>query len=81
MHPYDIISLIKKAGKTQTEIAGNLGVPVSTVNSVIHGRCKSLIVAEHIAKITKKSTDKLWPGRYSYEPRKRTRPTPLPIAA
>lgn len=73
MNPHDIISSLKKMGKTQTGIANDLGITPCVVSHAIHGRITSYRVAIHIAGLLKKSVDELWPGKYVFRPRKRVR--------
>lgn len=64
MHSADIKAALKKAGKTQTAIAAELGITVVTVHLVIEGRVRSERVAKRISKITGLSIDEMWPGKY-----------------
>jgi lambda repressor-like predicted transcriptional regulator len=64
MHPEDIKAELRKAGSSQTRIARTLKVSHTTVAHVIHGRTKSRRIALEIARVTGKSLDDLWPGRY-----------------
>lgn len=64
MHPADIQAALKKAGKSQADIARELRVTPATVSEVIHGLTTSRRIANHISKITGLSLSKLWPGRY-----------------
>lgn len=65
MHPADINAALIKAGSNQARIAEALSVSNNAVSIVIHGRMKSLRIANAIATTTGISINKLWPGRYS----------------
>lgn len=65
MHPADIKSAIEKAGSSQSAIARALGRSDVAVNHVIYGRSSSRAIAGHIAALTGKTLDELWPGRYA----------------
>lgn len=85
MHPADIKSLIEKSGSSQAAIARSVERSDVAVNHVIYGRSSSRLIAEHIATLTGKSLDELWPGRYTNvstavnnltsRPKSRRRPT------
>lgn len=64
MHPQLIRAAIKMAGSNQSKIARKLRLHRSTVAQVIDGTSTSRRVAEHIAEITGKTLDELWPGKY-----------------
>jgi putative transcriptional regulator len=64
MHPELIKAHIKMAGSSASKIARKLGLHRSTVTQVIEGTGKSRRVADEIAKVTGKSLDELWPGKY-----------------
>ncbi len=77
MDALDISVSLRRKGYTQTAAAKLLGVPPATVNGVIHGDTKSRRTAEFIAAIIGHSVETLWPGKYNYKPRTRSR-VPLP---
>jgi len=71
MHPADIRAALNKSGKSQTQLAEELGVSDNAISLVIHGRSKSFRIARAISKITGLSVHILWPGRYT--PRRQMR--------
>lgn len=64
MHPADIVALLRRCGKTQLELAEDLGVSHVTVSGVINSRGRSRRVAERIAEVTGTPVEVLWPGVY-----------------
>lgn len=44
-----------RLGKTQAQIARELGIHIASVNGVIHGRCKSKRVTDYIEELVKKA--------------------------
>lgn len=46
------------------EIARKFGVTRSAVHQVIHGKTKSLRLANEIARVIKKPVNSIWPGVY-----------------
>lgn len=73
MDALDITYELRKRGKTQAQIAAELDVSHATVNNTIHNRTTSFAVAEHIANLLGKSVEALFPDRYKFKPRQRTK--------
>lgn len=69
MDAVDINYALRKCGKTQVQIAADLGVAHATVNNTIHNRITCFAVASHIAKLLGQSVETLFPGRYQFKPR------------
>ena len=74
MRAMDIQYALKKAGKSQAEIARQCGVAKSSVGKVVSGKTTSLRIAMAIATATGLSLDTLWPGKYPTAPD--SEPTP-----
>ncbi len=73
MDALDITYELRKRGKTQAQIAADLDVSHATVNNTIHNRTTSFVVAKHIATLLGKSVEALFPDRYKFKPRQRTK--------
>jgi len=71
MDYFEINCRLRRVGKTQAQIARDLGISAATVNNVIHGRVSSFSVAHHIAKLIGCEINALWPDQYIFKPRKR----------
>ena len=69
MDALDINYRLKRLGKTQTEIARDLGVRQGVVSNVIHDRATAHGVATYIAELLGMRVDELWPARYCFKPR------------
>jgi lambda repressor-like predicted transcriptional regulator len=69
MDPLDITYRLKRLGKTQSQIARELGVRQGVVSNVIHNRATAYSIASHIAKLLKCEVEELWPDRYCFRPR------------
>lgn len=69
MDAIEINYRLRRLGKTQTDIARELGVKGGVVSNVIHGRITAHAVAQHIAGLLGHSVQELWPGRYVFKPR------------
>ncbi|WP_081769004.1 helix-turn-helix domain-containing protein [Herbaspirillum sp. RV1423] len=61
MHPEDIKASIRKAGKSITIAAKDLGITPSTVSLVVSGRGKSMRVQTYISDLLGKSVAEIWP--------------------
>ncbi|MFE1574410.1 helix-turn-helix domain-containing protein [Comamonas odontotermitis] len=80
MDAIDISYRLKRLGKTQTQIARDLGVRQGVVSNVIHDRATAYRVASHIASLLGMRVEELWPDRYCFKPRmpmRRARPVQL----
>ena len=64
---------LRRLGKTQADIARDLGVSGGVVNGVIHDRTTAHAVASHIAGLLGCTVQQLWPERYVFKPRGRTK--------
>ena len=69
MDALDISYRLKRLGKTQTQIARDLGVRQGVVSNVIHDRVTAHGVATYIAELLGMRVDELWPARYCFKPR------------
>lgn len=69
MDAIEINYRLRRLGKTQTEIARELGVQGGVVSNVIHGRITAHAVAQHIAVLLGQTVQDLWPDRYVFKPR------------
>lgn len=74
MHHEDIKAALRKKGVSSADLARHLGLSQMTISHVIHGRSKSVRVANAIAQITGHSLHVLWPSRYE-------KPTKTNVAA
>ena len=70
MDPIDIAYRLKKLGKTQNQIANELGIRQGVVSNVIHDRVTAHKVASYIAELLGMQIEELWPDRYCFKPRK-----------
>lgn len=77
MDALDISYRLKRLGKTQSEIARDLGVRQGVVSNVIHDRATAHGVASYIAELLGMRVEELWPDRYCFKPRAPTRRTRL----
>lgn len=75
MDALDISYRLKRLGKTQSEIARDLGVRQGVVSNVIHDRATAHGVASYIAGLLGMPVEELWPDRYCFKPRAPTRRT------
>lgn len=71
MDAVEINYRLRRLGKTQTQIAREVGVSGGVVSNVIHGRISAYAVAQHIAGLLGLRIDELWPERYIFKPRQR----------
>lgn len=71
MDAIEINYRLRRAGKTQAQIAEEVGVSGGVVSNVIHGRVTAHAVAALIADYLGLGVDEIWPGRYVYKPRNR----------
>ncbi len=69
MDPIEIAYRLRRLGKTQAQIARDLGVSGAVVNNVIHGRITAYPVARCIAGLLGCGVEELWPSRYVFKPR------------
>lgn len=69
MDALDINYRLKRLGKTQAQIARELGVRQGVVNNVIHDRVTAHGVANYIAELLDMPIEALWPERYRFKPR------------
>jgi len=71
MEPIEISYRLRCLGKSQTQIARELQVSSGVVGNVIHGRITAHAVASYIAQLLGCTIDDLWPGQYTFKPRRR----------
>ena len=69
MDALDISYRLKRLGKTQVQIARDLGIRQGVVSNVIHDRVTAHGVATYIAELLGMRVDELWPTRYCFKPR------------
>lgn len=69
MDAIEINYQLRRLGKTQTDIARELGVKSGVVSNVIHGRISAYAVAQHIAALLGHTAQEIWPDRYVFKPR------------
>lgn len=69
MDALDISYHLRRLGKTQSQIARELGVRQGVVNNVIHDRSTAHGVAAYIAQLLECRVEDLWPERYRFKPR------------
>lgn len=69
MDTVEIIYRLRRLGKSQAQIARDLGISGAVVNNVIHGRITAFAVASHIASLLGSTVEEMWPGRYTFKPR------------
>lgn len=69
MDAIDISYQLRRIGKSQAQIARDLGVSQSVVGNVINNRITSHGVATYIAGLLESKVEDLWPGRYAFKPR------------
>lgn len=72
MDANNIIYLLRCIGKSQAQLARDLGISGGVVNNVIHNRITSHAVATYIAELLGSNVKELWPQRYIFKPRGRT---------
>lgn len=85
MDAIEINYRLRRLGKTQTDIARELGVQGGVVSNVIHGRITAHAIAQHIALLLGQTVQDIWPDRYVFKPRTSTSKRPkhvqlVPIA-
>ncbi len=73
MDAVEINYRLRRLGKTQAQIALELGVSGGVVSNVIHGRITAYAVARHIAALLGLKIDEIWPERYVFKPRQQRR--------
>lgn len=71
MDAVEINYRLRRLGKTQAQIAREVGVSGGVVSNVIHGRITAYAVASHIAAQLGLAVEELWPDRYVFKPRQR----------
>lgn len=71
MDAVEINYRLRRVGKTQAQIAREVGVSGGVVSNVIHGRITAYAVAQHIAGLLGLQIEELWPERYIFKPRQR----------
>lgn len=69
MDALDISYRLRRLGKTQSQIARELGVRQGVVSNVIHDRATAHGVAAYIAQLLECRVEDLWPDRYCFKPR------------
>ena len=69
MDPLEITYRLKKLGKTQTQVAREVGVSVGVVSNVIHNKTTAHAIAQHIANLLEMEIGAIWPDRYVFRPR------------
>jgi Predicted transcriptional regulator len=62
---------LRRIGKTQAQIAQEIGVSNGVVSNVIHSRITAHAVASYIATLLGTHAEELWPERYVFKPRQR----------
>lgn len=71
MDAVEINYRLRRLGKTQAQIAREVGVSGGVVSNVIHGRITAYAVAQHIAGLLGLRIEDIWPERYVFKPRQR----------
>ena len=71
MDAVEINYRLRRMGKTQAQIAREVGVSGGVVSNVIHGRITAYAVAQHIAGLLGLRIEEIWPERYIFKPRQR----------
>lgn len=71
MDAVEINYRLRRLGKTQAQIAREVGVSGGVVSNVIHGRVTAYAVAKHIANLLALEVQEIWPERYVFKPRQR----------
>lgn len=71
MDAIEINYRLRRLGKTQAQIAQDVGVSGGVVSNVIHGRITAYAVAKHIASLLGLKIEEIWPERYIFKPRQR----------
>ena len=71
MDAVEINYRLRRVGKTQAQIAREVGVSGGVVSNVIHGRITAYAVAQHIAGLLGLRIEDIWPERYVFKPRQR----------
>lgn len=71
MDAVEINYRLRRLGKTQAQIAREVGVSGGVVSNVIHGRITAYAVAQHIADLLGLRIEDIWPERYIFKPRQR----------
>lgn len=69
MDAIEITYRLRRLGKSQAQIARDLGVSTAVVNNVIHARITAHAVASHIAGLLGCTVEALWPAQYTFKPR------------
>lgn len=69
MDSIEIIYLLHRIGKSQAQLARELGVSSGVVNNVIHDRISAHTIATHIALLIGYEVGEIWPSRYAFKPR------------
>ena len=69
MDAIEIIYQLRRLGKSQAQLARELGVSGGVVNNVIHDRITAHAVATHIAALLGHEVGEVWPDRYVFKPR------------
>lgn len=71
MDAVEINYRLRRLGKTQAQIAREVGVSGGVVSNVIHGRITAHAVALYIAGLLGLRIEEIWPERYVFKPRQR----------
>jgi Ner family transcriptional regulator len=69
MDAVDIIYQLRRLGKSQAQLARDLGVSGGGISNVIHNRITAHAVATHIAVLLGCEVGEVWPDRYVFKPR------------
>ncbi|MDO8455303.1 MAG: helix-turn-helix domain-containing protein [Burkholderiaceae bacterium] len=69
MDALEINYRLRRLGKTQTQIAKDLGVQGGVVSNVINDRITAYGVASYIAQLLELRVLDIWPERYVFKPR------------
>ncbi len=69
MDAIEIIYRLQRLGKSQAQIARELGVSGGVVNNVIRDRITAYEIARYIAGLLDCKVEEVWPERYTFKPR------------
>ncbi|MBI1397086.1 MAG: hypothetical protein GC151_14005 [Betaproteobacteria bacterium] len=72
MDRFDRIAHLRRGGYSLRGIAADLGVRVSIVSRVVHGKSRSHRVARHIADLLAMPMSAVWEDAYTYTERKKS---------
>lgn len=72
MDAIEINYRLRRLGKTQTQVAQELGIRGGVVSNVINDRVSAYAVAQYIAELLQLRVEDIWPDRYVFKPRAST---------